>query len=87
MNEFMKYIDQLYCACMRFKSKELTCSFSVDDNFVMIMIKEDGKASTDTIWTVNFNRGYLYPQQEVDRVIDDMQEYSDTPLIPLPEEG
>lgn len=83
MNEFMKYIDQLYCACMRFKSRELTCSFSVDDNFVMIMIKEDGKASVDTIWTVNFNKGYLNLQKEVDMVIDAMQEYSDTPLIPL----
>lgn len=83
MNEFMKYIDQLYYACMRFNSKELTCSFAVEDSNVLIMVKENGAPSLDAIWVVNFNNGYLCPQKEVDIVIDAMQEYSDTPLIPL----
>ncbi len=85
MNEFMKYIDQLYCACMRFRSLELSCSITIDDASVLIMVKEDGIPSLDSIWTLNFNNGYINPQEKVNEIIDAMQEYSDTPLIPLTE--
>lgn len=87
MNEFMKYIDQLYCACMRFKSMELTCSFTVENSGILIIVKEYGIPSLDTIWTINFNLCYVDPQKKVDEVIEAMQEYSDAPLIPLFEKG